>query len=76
MFSFVIIIGLMGFSILFRTAGLLRLSIPLLYALIVPTIFHEWYYAHVVLATGIWYAMLGIVAVSWIVSICRWGRGG
>lgn len=28
-------------SILFRVAAVFRLSIPLLYALIVPTLFHE-----------------------------------
>lgn len=59
------------FILLFRVAGVLRLGIPLLYALIVPTIFHEWYYAHYTLANGIWYAMLVLVAVSWVVSIVQ-----
>ena len=71
MLALILFIALMGFSILFRVAGALRLSIPLLYALIVPTVFHGWYYAHTGLATGIWYAMLGLVAVSWAVSIVR-----
>ena len=71
MFAIIITIALMGFSILFQVAGALRLSIPLLYALIVPTLCHEWYYAHTGLATGIWYAMLGVVAVSWMVSIVK-----
>ena len=75
MFAIVTIIALIGFSILFRVAGVLRLSVPLLYALIVPTLFHEWYYAHYALANGIWYAMLGLVAVSWVVSVVRWVRG-
>ena len=71
MFAIVIIIALMVFSILFRIAGALRLSIPLLYALIVPTLFHGWYYTHYTLANGIWYIMLGVVAMSWVVSIVR-----
>ena len=36
----------------FRVARALRLSSPLLYALIIPTLFHEWYYAHTVLPTA------------------------
>lgn len=59
------------FVLLFRVAGVFRLGIPLLYALIVPTLFHEWYYAHYGFANGIWYAMLVLVAVSWVVSIVR-----
>ena len=71
MLALILFIALMGLSILFQIAGSLRLSIPLLYALIVPTLCHEWYYAHTGLATGIWYAMLGLVAVSWVASIVR-----
>ena len=59
------------FVLLFRFARVLRLGIPLLYAMIVPTLFHEWYYTHYTLANGIWYAMLALVAVSWVVSIVR-----
>ena len=59
------------FIMLFRFAGVLRLGIPLLYALIVPTLFHEWYYAHYTLANGIWYTMLVLVAVSWVVSLVQ-----
>lgn len=57
------------FILLFRFAGVFRLGIPLLYALIVPTIFREWYYAHYALANGIWYAMLVLVVVSWFITI-------
>lgn len=71
MFSLIAVIALLGSTILFRMAGILRLSTPLLYALIIPTIFHEWYYAHYALASGIWYAMLVLVAVSWVVSIVQ-----
>ena len=71
MFSFILIITLLWSSFLFRIAGFLRLSIPLLYALIVPTLFHEWYYAHYAIANGIWYAMLVLVAVSCVVSIVQ-----
>ena len=59
------------FVLLFRVAGVFRLGIPLLYALIVPTLFHEWCYAHYTIANGIWHAMLALVAVSWVVSIVQ-----
>jgi len=59
------------FILLFRCAGVFRLGIPLLYALIVPTLFHEWYYAHYTFANGIWYAMLVLVVVSWIMTIIQ-----
>ena len=49
----------------------LRLGIPLLYALIVPTVFHEWFYANYTLAYGIWYAMIALVVLSWGVTIVR-----
>lgn len=71
MFSLVVAILILGSAMIFRIAAILRLSIPLLYALIVPTLFHEWYYAHYALANGIWYAMLVLVAVSWVVSIVQ-----
>ena len=45
-------------SIVFRLAAVFRLTIPLLYALVVPTVFHEWYYANQTLANVIWYVLL------------------
>ena len=75
MLALILFVALFGFGLLLRVAGVLRLSIPLLYAMIVPTVFHGWYYAHTELATGIWYALLGLVAVSWVVSVVRRVRG-
>ena len=51
------------------------LCFPLLYALLVPTLFHEWYYAHQTIAEGIWYAMLMMVALSWVVTIVKRVKG-
>ena len=58
-------------SILFRLAAVFRLSIPLLYALVVPTLFSGWYYSHQALAEGIWYAMLAVALLSWVYSLVR-----
>lgn len=58
-------------SVLFRLASVFRLTIPLAYALIVPTLFHEWYHANQALGDGIGYALLALVALSWVVSLVR-----
>ena len=49
----------------------LRLGIPLLYSLLMLTIFHSWYQAHAALADGILFAMVGIAALSWVVTLAR-----
>ena len=51
-------------SVLFHAASLLHLGLPLLYALLVPT-----------LANGIWYALIVLVLISWGVSLVRKIRG-
>lgn len=56
-------------AILFRLAALCRLTILLLYALVVPTVFRGWYLAHTALAEGIWYGLLVLVVLSWAVSL-------
>lgn len=66
-----VILRLILLFLLIRYARVLRLTVPLLYAFLVPTIFHNWYCTHQTLADGIWYGMLALVALSWIVSIAR-----
>ena len=68
---FVLAAGLFLLTLLMKTASVLRLGIPLLYALIVPTVFHEWFYANYDLAYGIWYAMIALAVLSWVVTIVR-----
>ena len=58
-------------SAVLRLAAIFRLAIPLIYALAVPTVFHEWYYANQTLAEGIWYGMLAVVILSWLVSLAK-----
>lgn len=58
-------------SVLFHAASLLHLSLPLLYALIVPTLFSGWYYSHYALANGIWYVLIVLGLISWAVSLVR-----
>ena len=56
--------GLMLLPILFRLALKLRLGIPILYTLLMLTVFHGWYQAHAALADGIFFALVGLAALS------------
>ncbi|MCI8537434.1 MAG: hypothetical protein HFF18_02070 [Oscillospiraceae bacterium] len=65
-------IGLFLLPLLFRLALKLRLGIPMLYTVLMLTVFHGWYQAHTALADGIFFALIGIVALSWVVTLlCR-----
>ena len=57
--------------LLLRLALKLRLGIPMLYAVLMLTVFHGWYQAHAALADGIFFAMVGIAALSWVVTLLR-----
>ena len=63
--------GTLLLSGLLRLARALRLSIPLLYALFVPTLFRRWYLAHTPLADAIFFLLLGFAALSWVVLRAR-----
>ena len=67
--------GLVLLPILFRLALKLRLGIPMLYAVLMLTAFHGWYQAHTALADGIFFALVGLAALSWVVTLLRrlWG---
>ena len=52
-------------------AQTLRLSVPLLYGALVITVFRPWYLAHTALADGIFFALVGLVALSWVVTLMR-----
>ena len=59
------------FALLLRLVSLLRLTIPLGYAVVVSLCFGEWYHAHEVLGDSIFFVLLGMVAISWVISIVR-----
>ena len=71
MIALCLLISIWFFALLLRAISLLRLTIPLGYAVIVSLCFGEWYHAHEALGDGIFFALLGLVALSWIVSIMR-----
>lgn len=71
MLSVVLCFGILLLSTLFRLASALRLTIPLLYALAVPTLFSGWYHSHQALAEGLWWALVGLSLLSWAASLLR-----
>jgi hypothetical protein len=64
-------IGLFLLPILFRLVLKLRLGVPMLYAALMLTAFHGWYQAHTALADGIFFALIGLTALSWVVTLLR-----
>ena len=68
-------VGLFLLPILFRLAVKLRLGIPMLYAVLMLTVFHGWYQAHIALADSIFFALVGVAVLSWVVTLLRrlWG---
>ena len=68
-------IGLFLLPILFRLILKLRLGVPMLYAVLMLTAFHGWYQAHIALADSIFFALVGLAALSWVVTLLRrlWG---
>lgn len=71
MIALCFLISIWFLALLLRAISLLRLTIPLGYAIVVSLCFGEWYRAHEALGDGIFFALLGLVALSWIVSIVR-----
>ena len=60
--------------LLIRIAMKLRLSIPLVYLVLMLTAFRPWYRAHAAFADEIFLVMLGCVMLSWIISFVRFVR--
>ena len=62
--------------LLIRIAIKLRLSIPLVYLVLMLTAFRPWYHAHTAFADGIFLALVGCTVLSWIISFVRFVRRG
>ena len=71
MIALCLLISIWFLALLLRLVSLLRLTIPLGYAVIVSLCFGEWYHAHEALGDGVFFALLGVVALSWVISIVR-----
>ena len=58
-------------SIIFKLAAVFRLTIPLLYVVAMNTFWRSWYQAHQSLGDIIFFVLLGLVVLSWIISLVR-----
>lgn len=67
----VLSLGLALLGGIIRLAQTLRLSVPLLYGVLVITVFRPWYLAHTALADGIFFVLVGLAALSWVVTLVR-----
>ena len=65
-FGFVVIV-----SVVLRLVSALGLSVPIMYGILAPTLFYDWFHSHQQLAEGIGWALIALVAVSWIISLIR-----
>ena len=70
MYAF-LMLGMMLLGGIVRLAQALRLSLPLLYGSLVITVFRPWYLAHTALADGIFLVLVGLAALSWVVTLMR-----
>jgi len=68
MYAF-LMLGMMLLGGIVRLAQALRLSVPLLCGLLVITVFRPWYLAHTALADGIFLVLVGLAALSWVVTL-------
>ena len=71
MLTLIMSFGILALSLLLRLAHKLRLTLPLLYAVLVPTIFRRWHLTHPALSAYLFCALLVVIAVSWLVSLWR-----
>lgn len=71
MLTLIMSFGILALSLLLRLAHKLRLTLPLLYAVLVPTIFRRWYLTHPALAAYLFCALLAAIALSWLISLWR-----
>ncbi len=67
----IFIMGILFLPLLLRLMLRLRLGIPMLYVVLMLTVFHGWYQANTALADGIFFALVGLAALSWVVTAGR-----
>ena len=63
--------GLLILSFIFKVAGKIRLSIPIICFLLFSTVLNKWAGEHETLAFIILFSLLGLTVLSWIVSLIK-----
>ncbi|CDW99925.1 hypothetical protein [Desulfitobacterium hafniense] len=63
--------GLLILSFIFKVAGKIRLTIPIICFLLFSTVLNKWAGEHETLAFIILFSLLGLTVLSWIVSLIK-----
>ena len=71
MMAAVLSLGLALLGGVIRLAQVLRLSVSVVYGVVLITVFRPWYLAHTALADGIFFVLVGLAALSWVVTLVR-----
>jgi pilus assembly protein TadC len=64
-------LGLFIFSLIFKVAGKLRLTVPIICFLLFSTVLNKWASEHETLSFIILFSLLGLTVLSWIVSLIK-----
>lgn len=75
MFIYLLPLAVLGLSGPLRLAIKLRLTLPLVYAIVTPTLFRSFYLAHTQIADGIFFLLIALAAASWLKSLFDWLYG-
>jgi pilus assembly protein TadC len=71
MISLCLTLGLFIFSLIFKVAGKLRLTLPIICFLLFSTVLNKWASEHETLSFIILFSLLGLTVLSWIVSLIK-----
>lgn len=63
--------GLLILSFIFKVAGKIRLTIPIVFLLLFSTVLNKWAGEHETLAFIILFSLLGLTGLSWIMSLIK-----
>ena len=66
---FIYLLPLLLLGCLLKLAVKLRLTLSLIYAVLITTVFHDFYITHAALADGIFFLLIAISTCSWLFSI-------
>ncbi len=71
MISLCLTLGFFILSLIFKAAGKLRLTLPIICFLLFSTVLNKWASEHETLAYIFLFSLLGLTVLSWIVSLIK-----
>jgi hypothetical protein len=71
MISLTLTVLMFIFSFVFKVAGKLRLTVPVVYYILIKTVFYQFERDYKLISDLILYALVGLVLLSWIISFVK-----